>query len=325
MTAKILALLLLLATCGKHDSIDAIPTPEERPAPGMTIVSAETAEDTIEEAPVETEITEEIPAEETVEEETEDGLVLVALGDSIAHGYGLADLTTEAYITVAGEALGADAAYNFGVDGMDSTGLVKYIAENPEIPAALADADYVTISIGANNFLGDAFSFLLLYNEYAVNPNTSSTPETIEAAFQAFNAARTEGLEQLRADIPVIIDSIREVNADCEILFQTCYNPYAAVNVTLDWTTASGTTQLPFPIFSDASVTYMNDIILELASENGYTVADVYSAFAGQEGTLVNAAPVEAGTSFNALQMDPHPNAAGHQVIAEVVGELMAD
>lgn len=248
-----------------------------------------------------------------------DSPVLVSLGDSIARGYGLANPKTEAYIILAAEQI-SGIAYNFGVDGQDSTELASYITANSNIPEAIADADYVTISIGANNFLGDAFTFLGTYHDFKTNPSTTYTTESVTAAFQQFNADVTEGIDDLREDIPQIIDAIRSQNDECEILFLTCYNPYGAVNVTMDW---GNGIPVEFDTLSDTCVTRMNDVIKELADEYSYTIADVYTAFDGKADRLVNAAPVESGDTFDPNAIDPHPNKNGHKTIADVLLDII--
>ncbi len=275
--------------------------------------------------------TEEIPEETEIAVETEDvpypeiePIRYVSLGDSIARGYGLSNIKTEVYSSVLTasfeESGGTMVSYNFGVDGQDSTQLAAYIVNNPAIPEAITTADYVSISIGANNFLGDAFDFLGTYNDFKTNPSTKLTSDDVSEAFQRFNADVTEGVEQLREDIPQIIENIRVSNENCEILFLTCYNPYGAVNVTLDW---GGIMPVNFAALADSSVTQMNDVIRELADDYGYTVADVYAAFDGKWDRLVCASPVDSGDTFDMNAVDPHPNKNGHAVIADVLLKLI--
>lgn len=297
-----LLLLLLFTACGKTEELPAEPEPSAPDHPA--------AEETVSE-----------PSEPASVPASETECVLVSLGDSIARGYGLANPKKEAYSTLAADRI-TGLAYNFGVDGQDSTELVSYITKNPAIPEAIADADYVSISIGANNFLGDAFTFLNVCTDFKRNPSTELTSEDVSEAFRKFNADVTEGVEQLREDIPQIIANIRASNEDCEILFLTCYNPYGAVNVTLDW---GGAMPVNFAALSDSSVTQMNDVIRDLADDHGYTVADVYAAFEGKAARLVCAAPVESGDTFDPNAVDPHPNKTGHAVIADVLAEIMGN
>lgn len=292
-----LLLLGLLTACGKTEVAETTPVPEETAAETEEILSA----------PV-------IGGDP----------VYVSLGDSIARGYGLADPNTQAYSAVLIENFAdtSGIAHNFGVDGQDSTELAAYIANNPAIPEAVADADYVSVSIGANNFLGDAFTFLGTYHDFKTNPSTPLTSDDVTAAFQQFNADVSEGMDQLRKDLPQIIDGIRSSSDTCEILFLTCYNPYGAVNVTLDW---GGVMPVNFAALSDTCVTQMNDIIREYADDCGYTVADVYTAFEGKADRLVNASPVESGDTFDPNAIDPHPNKNGHAVIADVLLAIITE
>ena len=283
---------------------------------------------TTEEIPEETETA--VETEETAEPEPPfpeiEPTYYVSLGDSIARGYGLADLKNEVYSAVLTESYVKTQAImyssNFGVDGQDSTQLASYIVNNPAIPEALADADYVSISIGANNFLGEAFDFLNVCYDFQKNPSTRLTSDDVSEAFRQFNADVADGVDRLREDIPQIISNIRTYSEDCEILFLTCYNPYGAVDVTLDW---GGVMPVNFAALADTSVTQMNDVIRELADDYGYTIADVYTAFEGKWDRLVNAAPVEKGGSLDMNAVDPHPNKNGHAVIADVLFEIITN
>ncbi len=297
-------LFLLFLVCGL---LTACGTTEE--IPEETEVSLETEEETAEPEPPFPEI---------------EPTCYVSLGDSIARGYGLADIKNEVYSSVLTDSFeesgGVMVSYNFGVDGQDSTQLAAYIVNNPAIPEAITTADYVSISIGANNFLGDAFTFLGNYNDFKTNPSTRLTSDDVSEAFRQFNTDVAEGVARLREDIPQIIGNIRASNEDCEILFLTCYNPYGAVNVTLDW---GGMMPVNFAALADTSVTQMNDVIRELADEYSCTVADVYTAFSGKADRLVNAVPVDSGDTFDMNAVDPHPNKNGHAVIADVLLEII--
>ncbi|MBR4960033.1 MAG: hypothetical protein IKY52_03970 [Clostridia bacterium] len=94
-------------------------------------------------------------------------LVYVSLGDSIARGYGLDNIAADRFSAVAGRLWEADSpveVYNYGVDGQTSTELLEMLTE-VSLPG-LADADVISVSIGANNVLGPAFAFLRNYYLY---------------------------------------------------------------------------------------------------------------------------------------------------------------
>ncbi len=263
----------------------------------------------------------EIPADIDSESES---VVYVSLGDSIAHGYGLENMSAEAYTAVIADKFESDGilceACNFGVDGQKSGGLISYIDANEQIAEKLAAADYVSISIGANNILYSATSFIRDYNDFKTNPSTSFTSDDITAKFKEFNESIVAGLDDLQTDIPILIDKIRSYNEDCEILFMTCYNPYGAVKITLDW---GGLMTIDFAALSDTCVSQMDDIIRSLSDECGYQIADVYTAFDGKAARLINASPVDSGDTFDLSAIDPHPNKIGHALIADVIYEVM--
>lgn len=253
----------------------------------------------------------------------EDALLYVSIGDSIAHGYGLSNIRDDAYSSVISDLFAADGikcnAENYGVDGQKSDGLISYIGSNTSLQEDLSEADYVSISIGANNILGTALQFVNDYNDFKTNPKTTFTSEIITEKFKEFNSSTDSGLESLRSDIPVLIETIRSYNDECEIIFLACYNPYGAVHVKMDW---GGLMTYDFSALSDTCVVRMDDIIRELSDECGYSVADVYGAFSGKEDKLVNAAPVSDTETFSG-GIDPHPNKNGHSVIAGVIYDLV--
>lgn len=60
---------------------------------------------------------------------------------------------------------------------------------------------------------------------------------------------------------------------------------------------------------ADNAVCALNAVITSQADALGYTVADSYTAFENSGADLVN-----AGANFS---VDPHPNRAGHELLAE--------
>lgn len=66
----------------------------------------------------------------------------------------------------------------------------------------------------------------------------------------------------------------------------------------------------------DMGVQALSKVIGDYSAVVGYQVADVYTAFATAAENLCNA-------SMEPLNVDVHPNAAGHQVIADCVLALL--
>ena len=264
---------------------------------------------------VETESAETIPVSSSAESEP---VVYVSLGDSIARGYGLSDIPGERFSTVAGQIWEESVPveiYNYGVDGQTSTELIAMLEDG--MAPALADADIVTVSIGANNVLGPAFSFLYDYYIYLYADPPQYTAREIAELFRIFTAEADSGCAQLEEDMPLLLKTIRGINPDCQILFLTLYNPYEAVNIVFD---IDG---LPVVLsaLSDTYVTRINDIILTGTAETeNLSLVDVYSAFKGRGQELLYAVtPGDFPSSeMDMAYMDPHPNAKGHLVIGKL-------
>lgn len=255
---------------------------------------------------------------------TEDGLdsayVYVALGDSIAYGYGLIDFDNERYSALIEEALSdkveAFTDFNYAVNGDTSGNLIELIKSGgaPE----LCHADLITISIGANNVLGTSIAKLSEYHIYS----TSVTDENLKSIRipQIYDEMMTQnaaGIAQFALDIVTIIELIKEAAPDAEIIFQTIYNPYRKLDVTFDFIEHT----LDLAKETDRLVTSLNDIIKSNASTLGYKVADVYSAFDALD-NVVNADTFTGGAAdfvTALIEADPHPNKNGHRVIADTI------
>ena len=101
----------------------------------------------------------------------------------------------------------------------------------------------------------------------------------------------------------------------------TVYNPFKGVKgVSL----ASGfAVDFDLGALTDGYIRAMNEIIKTVADETGCILADVYTAFEESEIRVVNVIVDENGYVSNSY--DPHPNAAGHQLIADVIRAVLSD
>lgn len=257
---------------------------------------------------------------ETSAEEEKETIVYVSLGDSIARGYGLSNVAEERFSTIASqywEDFSVE-TYNYGVDGQTSSELLAMLQDG--YADKLAEADVVSVSIGANNILQYAWQFLYDYYMYLYSDPPQFTDEQIAERFREFTAGADEGCLILDEDMPMLLETIRKINPDCQILFLTVYNPYEAVNTEMH---ISG---LPVQLaaLSDTYVTKLNDYIREwTASDENAAIVDVYSAFAGRGRELLYAYSAEDQdpADIDMDHMDPHPNAKGHKVIGALVGK----
>ncbi len=238
---------------------------------------------------------------------------IVALGDSIAAGYGLASPEAERYSHLIKERIDARDGFecietNCGVNGQTSGGLIESFASLPPLDGT----DYVTVSIGANNVLGPAVDMFAKYGAALLIEDEDLRAAAFSSAYKEFNAATAAGIEQFKKDLPEIISAIKRAAPEAEIIFQTIYNPYNNVSLTL----TLGDVTVDLNTDSDRLVSALNDIIESGAVLLDYKVADVYTAFETETG-VVNA---EGGGLASApLALDPHPTAKGHGLIADVI------
>ncbi len=248
-----------------------------------------------------------------------DEYVYLAFGDSIAYGYGLLDFENERYpellVSELSEHHRSIQHTNYAVNGDKSGDLIELL-RNGLLNTDTDHIDLITVSIGANNVLSPSLSKL---NEYymmsSTDPNLAEI--RIPQIYDEMLAETAAGIEQFKTDIVTIIELLRELAPDAEIVFQTVYNPYRKLDVKFDFKKAT----LDLSEQADALVSALNEIITSNAASLGYKVADVYAAFEAAD-SVVNAdgftgGAAEFAESFAAV--DPHPNKAGHELIADVI------
>ena len=292
-------------------------------AADVDVMATDTVEDTETESVTETETETGTDAVGT-EDDLSDTFVYVALGDSIAYGYGLIDFDNERYPALIESALSDKVTsltgFNYAVNGDTSGDLIALIKSGgtPE----LRHADLVTISIGANNVLGNSLAKLSEYYLYVSSVTDENLKNIrIPQIYDEMMAQNDAGIAQFALDIVTIIELVREASPDAEIIFQTIYNPYRKLGVTFDFIENT----LDLASETDRLVTDLNEIIVSNASTLGYKVADVYSAFDGLE-NVVNADTFTGGVTEFAtalVEADPHPNKDGHRVIADTILPLI--
>ena len=310
ITALMLALLCLLSvSCGKKDppAVD----------PGQTTGAESETADTL---PVITEPMTETPTEAPTEtvpiDESGYFRHMVVFGDSIAHGYGLDDKLNTRYSALLTDRFSSLSVplteTNYSVDGATSEDLLNLLNNGV---SDLKDADLVIISIGANNILQYSYQFLgLLQN---------NVPEGALAIIVSdeFQNKLSSGISRLGADIPKIIEKIRESAPDAVIVFQTIYNPYQGAVIPIRG--AGFERGFDIGITVNEWVEKLNEKIRKGAEQYGYIVAEVHDEFEKNPEKLVNVILAENG--FLTAELDPHPNADGHKVIADVIFETLKD
>ncbi|MFG6328081.1 MAG: hypothetical protein K1W06_01190 [Lachnospiraceae bacterium] len=248
----------------------------------------------------------------------------VALGDSIAAGYGLPGYSgsqetppADSYQSVVSRFLKTDPV-NFAVTGDDSTDCIN-ILNSGKADEALSDAGIITISIGSNDLLKP---FIEIAKEAfgITESNGSMDISKLEAYYAGFkdaslidilaiandfadkikdNKVLHEKAQGFSSNFSKIIDILKEKAPEAEIYVTNIYNPYKDVMVLGN--------------LADAYIKEINNAFTD--NSESYTLIDVYTLFAKEN--LVN-------TKFDIsdlgnINLDPHPSKKGHARIASAI------
>ena len=219
----------------------------------------------------------------------------VALGDSIAYGYGLSDRKEQSYVELIRKNLETkyDSVFvtNFGENGMQSGELLD-ILTNPESHHAgdrtlqpVVGKFFVTISIGSND--------LLHLIQLDLNME-----EMIKRDAHKFD----EACVQFAKTFPKIIREIRAVNPDVKIYADNIYNPAKGIDA--------------FSQVYSVADAYINRMNRGFYPSDEYVLVDIKKCFDGEKESMVN-------LSFKGREIDPHPSEKGHKKIAQMVIKAM--
>ena len=275
---------------------------------------------------------------------------VVALGDSIARGYGLRKPETECFprllTDMIGERLGLKAGYlNYAVDGHKTSDLLNLLESGAVI--GINEADLVVLCIGANNILTvftdtmmsffekndlKAFDFINgrlaltneLINESVGLDDDSESMESIESFFTELNALLVseefetkmrQGIMDLKTELPKVLNSVFDKNPEVSVALMTLYNPFEGFSFGIQYIDAS----LDLESLAAKWVEMLNVEIASVIENFTNTVlVDTYAPFDLTGDKLIN-----AGFSSMPLKLsvDPHPNAEGHRFIAQLYFE----
>ena len=214
----------------------------------------------------------------------------VALGDSIAYGYGLENRDEQSYVSLIRKYLEKkyDSVFisNFGSNGMRSDELLD-ILTNPEndlykkYRATIRHADIVTISIGSNDLLH------LIKLDMNIESYIKNGAEMFDNACRGF-----------QKNFPKIIQEIRKIKPDVKIYADNIYNP------------AKGLTA--FNDIYDVAEHYISLMNHCFYDSEDYQLVDVKGCFDKEKESMVN-------VSWKGREIDPHPSVEGHKKIAGMV------
>lgn len=267
----------------------------------------------------------------------------LALGDSIAEGYGLNNVNTERYSSL----ITKEKSYsetNLAKSGMTCKVFYELISQDNKYRTAIQNADVITISIGSNELLKTAIEII----KNAANVENDNNEQAIALATTKFkNATKLEQIEMLKAlatgftseDTKTKLDngvkqyetywkkSILEINnlkkSDATIVVTEFYNPYQLGKLSTLMQALSGSDSLQdfglsfnsnnssdpdVGILFDSYINNMNQILREESNnQSNYKIAEIKSTFDKHNyfGT-----PKYTNVSFStsSISLDPHPN-----------------
>lgn len=343
LVSFIVAVSLLVASCGVKTFDDIVPSEEISDVSDHTEESISSSDiESIEDIVVSFEdsvVSDQDETGEGSEIETFLGGILdnkqevkfVALGDSIARGFGLSNPRKCSYPAIVSEAVsqklnGATVNFtNYGIDGLKTSQMLELLDKGYK---KLDGADIVTVCIGANNillpFMMKMAQLVPMNGTDIGGINSSTDTESIGNMFERINSAIASeefaaemhaGIDQAAKDLPKIYAKIKERAPNATVLVMTLYSPYHGVEMSLPYIDQ----KVVFTELSDKYVSELNEVISTSVADAGFILVPCYTPFLESENML------NLGISLvpPRFSIDPHPNLSGHILIANLhISEL---
>lgn len=255
----------------------------------------------------------------------------LAVGDSITAGYGLSSPSTEGFVTKFADAIsGADTSVitvNAGVSGLTADDLVTALASG-SYDTQLAAADVITLTIGGNDLMAAFYETVATLYTANENSGTTYTSQDVQTWLSAPTTYSTEvstiislistdsGKATLTAavgvaaqgcvgNIATIVGLIRAANTDAVILLANQYNPYTVLSSIPTYSTIS-------TLFASATSSFNTLLAANTTISANCTIVDLYTA------------GVSTNVNLLTMNLDFHPNAAGHTTIANAMATAYA-
>lgn len=253
----------------------------------------------------------------------------LATGDSIAYGYGLSDIATKSYPQIVRSKLGVSTSNfkNLAVSGMTCKEYYSAI-QTSEYKNGIQNADLLTVSIGSNEMLSlitGALSeatgipandpaFLEKVKQLFIDAPLTQKYAMATAIYNFFTSQETkmklnESLNTYEEYWDKSVKYIKSINKDINIIATEFYNPYYEVQIaTFDLSS-----------YIDEWIVKMNNVLNSRSNnETDYKIAKIYKAFNTTNPRLTNV-DINLSLTDVKVELDPHPNVAGHEMIASKV------
>lgn len=249
----------------------------------------------------------------------------VALGDSISSGYGLEEASLGFPHLVARDN-GLELT-NLAQVGETSASLLDKL-NTPQVAEAVAQAEVITITVGGNDVVNALYDYLAEEHNQ-LDPDDPTSEEAVKTAVMGGDVAAlsfaigvgpdfpasqqaAQALEAFEDNLTQIVTQIYAANGDVRLVVVEQYDPYGYLVKSLSQNPLfAGPAQSMSQAFR-AGVTELDETVDRLGQQLGYSVAEVYDAFDQAQENPCNAAL----SGKMGLNLDFHPNAYGHTLIA---------
>ena len=264
----------------------------------------------------------------------------VALGDSITTGYGLEE-GEQSFATQVATAGSLTLDDSLATNGLTSAGLLAQLS-HADAKTAVTGADFITITIGGNDLLDALYGYLA--EEYTKeNPNDPMDADDVVKKLESLTIsmdsanfikelirympdfitsdAASTALDTYSDNLRSILTTIQNLNSDAQVVVLNQYNPYkqAAVNANPLLTMFDVDINSVSATFEDGVIMLNDATAVVISGFTNVRVANVKAVFDEQTKNPCNA-------NFNdKLSFDIHPNATGHQLLADMVGEIVEE
>lgn len=243
----------------------------------------------------------------------------VALGDSISLGTSVSPV--QSYPSLVNAQLHAPLMLNFSRDGLNSDRLI-HVMRNHYVINSIRRANLITLTIGSNDVLG-IFMDIIRKATGTTDWNVIMTDQIkLAQAVAALNNPSTvtrlkKGIKTFRKNFPYIVSRITALNPKARFVVTTAYSPYRGIEIPIPGTAAV----FDLGALSDLMIGGLNQVFSDMAkTKKGSKIifVDLAEPFVkAPEG--LNAKPLPM------VNLDPHPNAVGQQMIANLILQRIQD